>query len=314
MKLSFLIQLILLLLLVLSLYMVFTNNVMGRMKLILIIFCVVIGVYLFSKLKVFNNYDEFYSTPTNGRSINQSFTIDKDALKKSDGHFAISVWMFIDDWNYKYGEKKHILKKKVNSTLSLPHMYLDEYKNDLYIDVDMMSKDAESYQKLLTDTLNNAGVQVDDTMTYNCQDDLIYDSSDIMVLDGSQNRVNCPNGSKQTIKIENINMQKWVNVITTINNRTLDVYINGKLVKTKTFDNVIDPIVLNSGGIDLVPNGGFGGYFSKVQYYPYFINPEKAWTIYRSGFGDAFESSLERYNMALSFYKDSVEQNKMYLF
>ena len=126
--------------------------------------------------------------------------------------------------------------------------------------------------------------------------------------------IDCPGGTLQSMKIENINMQKWVNIITTVNNRTLDVYINGKLIKTKTFDNIIDPVLLNSGGIELVSDGGFGGFFSKVQYYPYFITPEKAWSIYKGGFGDAFESALDRYNMSLSFYKDSVEQNKMYLF
>ena len=42
--------------------------------------------------------------------------------------------------------------------------------------------------------------------------------------------------------------------------------------------------------------------------------PEKAWSIYKGGFGDAFESALNKYNMSLSFYRDSVEQNKFYLF
>lgn len=306
MKLAFLIQLILLLLLVVSLYMVFTNSVGGRMRLIMIVFCVVIGIYLFQKLKIFNDYDEFYSTPTSARTTGaQTIMINKEELKKSEGHFSVSMWIFIDDWNYNYGATKNILKKVDVTGLALPHIYLDAYKNDLHIDVDMFAKDSDDYQTLLKDKFRGSFADGD---TLSCVDNVIYHN-------GSATTDTCPEPDvSQNMIIENINMQKWVNIITTVNNRTMDVYINGKLIKTKTFDNIIDPVLLNSGGIELVSGGGFGGFFSKVQYYPYFITPEKAWSIYKGGFGDAFESALDRYNLSLSFYKDSVEQNKMYLF
>ena len=315
MKLAFLIQLILLLLLVVSLYMVFTNSVGGRAKLIMIVFCVVIGIYLFQKLKIFNDYDEFYSTPTSARA--GAVTIDKEQLKKSEGHFAVSMWIFIDDWNYNYGETKNILKKVNGNGLSLPHIYLGAFKNDLHIDVDMFAKDSDDYQTLLSDELDKYSYSPTATK-FKCKptsaDPSIYTIREETDPE-TDTQIVCPEPDvAQNIIIENINMQKWVNIITTVNNRTLDVYINGKLIKTKTFDNIIDPVLLNSGGIELVSDGGFGGFFSKVQYYPYFITPEKAWSIYKGGFGDAFESALDRYNMSLSFYKDSVEQNKMYLF
>lgn len=312
MKLAFLIQLILLLLLVVSLYMVFTNSVGGRMRLIMIVFCVVIGIYLFQKLKIFNDYDEFYSTPTSARTTGaQTIKINKEELKKSEGHFSVSMWIFIDDWNYNYGATKNILKKVDVNGLALPHIYLDAYKNDLHIDVDMFAKDSDDYQTLLKTAVGSS------TGTYVCK--LNNDDPPVRKIHetstDSNTGIDCPEPDvSQNMIIENINMQKWVNIITTVNNRTMDVYINGKLIKTKTFDNIIDPVLLNSGGIELVSGGGFGGFFSKVQYYPYFITPEKAWSIYKGGFGDAFESALDRYNMSLSFYKDSVEQNKMYLF
>ena len=109
-------------------------------------------------------------------------------------------------------------------------------------------------------------------------------------------------------------MQKWVNIITTISNRSLDVYINGKLIKTKTFENIVNISSLNDGDIVLVPNSGFGGYISKIRYYPYYITPQKAWNIYKEGFGDAFESALNKYNLSVALYEDDIEQNKFYLF
>ena len=67
MQLSFLIQLILLLLLVLGVYLVFTNSVSGRKKLIIIVFCVVIGLYLYSKLNFFKSNNEFYGSPQSAK-------------------------------------------------------------------------------------------------------------------------------------------------------------------------------------------------------------------------------------------------------
>ena len=139
MQLSFLIRLVLLFLLVICVYLVFTNNVQGRMKLIVIVFCVVIGLYLYSKLKLFKEYNEYYPTP---ESAKEEYTINKDLLKKSDGQFTISVWVFIDDWNYKYGERKVILKKAVPSSkgeMNLPSIEMDAYKNDLIIKLDTYS-------------------------------------------------------------------------------------------------------------------------------------------------------------------------------
>ena len=109
------------------------------------------------------------------------------------------------------------------------------------------------------------------------------------MLDGVDQNIYCTDVDMQKsgAKIENINMQKWVNIITTVNNRSLDTYINGKLIKTKTFNNVIDTTAFNYGNIVITPNGGFGGYVSKVRYYPRYITPNEAWNIYKDGFGDA---------------------------
>ena len=111
-----------------------------------------------------------------------------------------------------------------------------------------------------------------------------------------------------------MNLQKWVNIIVAVNDRTMDIYLNGKLVSSKAFNNVIDTGALNNGDIVVTPNNGFGGFVSKVQYYPYFITPKEAWAIYRDGFGSSVAGALDKYNMSLTFYEDSVEKKKYWLF
>lgn len=312
MKLSFLVQLILLLILVVSVYLVFTNSVEGKTKMILIILSLVIGIYLLSKMTVFKDYDEVVSSPTSAKE-EQNVT----DLKKTDGNFAISCWIFIDDWNYKYGQEKIILEKTVTNGSALPKIYLDPYKNDLKVKLTTFLEDNAKYNAAVNTAMTNAGESYDDTATYDCSGAFLRetDGATVTVFNGVSNtEIPCVTGPAKEITVENINMQKWVNILTTVNNRTLDVYINGKLVQTQEFNNVIDVNAFNYGGINVTPGGGFGGFVSKVQYYPYFVTPRKAWNIYKGGFGDAFESGMDKYNMSVSFYEDSVEKKKYYIF
>ena len=291
--------------------MLFTNQVEGKNKLILIVMILVLGIYLFTKLPFLKSYDELIESPVNAR-IEQ--TISGDDLKESDGRFGISCWIYVDDWNYKYGQKKTILRKEVSTTnnSSIPEIYLDPYQNNLEINLDVYGSDSEinDYEALM-------GANYNASSTYDCIDQEVHmDDEKVTTTDGAGNTISipCVNSTTQNIKIENINIQKWVNIIMTVNNRTVDTYINGKLVKTVAFNNVIDTAAFNSGGIIICPNGGFGGYISKTQYYPYFITPVKAWSIYREGFGDTLETGLNKYNLALSFYEDAVEKKKYYIF
>ena len=57
MKLSFLIQLMLMLILVVSVYLIFTNSIQGRTKLIVIIISLIIGLYLFFKIPYLRDYN-----------------------------------------------------------------------------------------------------------------------------------------------------------------------------------------------------------------------------------------------------------------
>ena len=67
------------------------------------------------------------------------------------------------------------------------------------------------------------------------------------------------------------------------------------LVKSRPFNNVITNV--SDKNILVTPNGGFGGFVSKVGFYPKFITPRKAWDIYKNGVGDALDSALNKYNM-----------------
>lgn len=300
MKLSFLIQMMLLLLLVIGVYLLFTNSIQGRMKLIMIVFCLVVGVYLFMKLPVFKDNNELLSSPQNAKN---GYAISADKLKKTDGPIGLSTWIYIDNWNYKYGTKKTIISSE---NAFFPEITLDAFKNDIDINIITASVDPDALASLA----DAVSASYSNSADLGCTDGYIYEDDAKLESTGGEDIV-C--GDIQTITIENVNIQKWVNILVTFNNRTLDVYMNGKLIKSKPFNNVILTNELTSD-ISITPNSGFGGFISKVQFFPYFITPAKAWSIYRSGFGDAFESALNKFNLSVSFYEDQVEKKKFYVF
>ena len=102
--------------------------------------------------------------------------------------------------------------------------------------------------------------------------------------------------------VPNIPIQKWTNLIVSLNTRTLDIYVNGKLVRTSVLPGMpkLDPTT----GLNLTPRGGFSGYTSRFNYWSDTINPQEAWNIYKSGpGGNMFSSFFNQYKIQFNFMK-----------
>jgi hypothetical protein len=74
---------------------------------------------------------------------------------------------------------------------------------------------------------------------------------------------------REKVEINNIPFNKWVNVMIRVQNRFLDVYINGVL--TKHMDLVYVP-KQNFGDVFVCQNGGFSGKLSNLRYYSRALN------------------------------------------
>jgi hypothetical protein len=120
--------------------------------------------------------------------------------------------------------------------------------------------------------------------------------------------------------LDNLPLQKWCNIILSVNNRALDIYLDGKLVKTKYFKGV--PKVDTDADLVLTPgaNGnaqfadGFKGYPAKFMYYARAVNPREAYRIYKEGYGSNWLSDLfNKYQIKIAFMKDPAELNRFLL-
>jgi hypothetical protein len=85
-------------------------------------------------------------------------------------------------------------------------------------------------------------------------------TNDLVIMMNTFNVIN------EEITINDIPINKWVNVIIRCENNTLDVYINGSIIKSHHLHGVPKQ---NYGDVYIAPNGGFAGYISNLWYYNY---------------------------------------------
>lgn len=107
--------------------------------------------------------------------------------------------------------------------------------------------------------------------------------------------------------VRNFPLQKWVNLTVSVYGRTLDVYIDGKLVKTCV---LTGPAVAGSGeGVVLTGNGGFDGFTSNLKYWADASNPQQAYNIYKDGYGGgAGANILSKYRLKVAYLEDGQER------
>lgn len=160
-----------------------------------------------------------------------------DAPSTGGSDYGIQYWMFLKDWDYKFGSNKEILKRVApsNAAVMNPRIYLSPTDNTLNVDV-----------SLFPSTGANA------TST----------------------------GDVQTCSVENVPLQTWFSVSVTVFQRNLDIYINGRLVKSCVLRAIPKPAV---GDIILNDSGGFSGGLCNVNYYNTMLGPEDAKEFHAKG-------------------------------
>ena len=151
---------------------------------------------------------------------------------------TFSTWIYVKDWNYKFGQYKNILWKGNPSSTSTatssgnihcPSIWLSPLTNSL---------------KVVTSTSASSGVESCD--------------------------------------IQNIPLMTWVNIVYVLNNRTVDIYINGQLERSCALQGIpnitSDPVYITSGA-----PAGYYGKIGKTQYFTTALLPNEVANIYQHG-------------------------------
>ena len=127
-------------------------------------------------------------------------------------------------------------------------------------------------------------------------------------------------------KVENIPLQRWTHILVSYRARGLDVYIDGKLVKTCVLPgNFKIPDETNTK-VHLCPseklitksgdeNMGFRGLLGTVRYYKKAVQAREAYQIYKEGYsgGNWLSDLFNKYKLKIAFLEDNEEINSFLL-
>ena len=181
-----------------------------------------------------------------------------DVRVKPGGEYTISFWMYVTSWDYRAGLAKSVLQildtKATNYSLLTTALYPNE--NRLMVRVH-----TEAAGGGVDYTLNSA-----------------YDN----LMSGKQGMANEVIESPMC-DIQDIDLQRWINITISVNGRIVDVYYDGKLNRSCVLPDI--PMAPESG-IQVVATGkkgGFGGKISGVQFFAYPLTPDRIYAIYQAG-------------------------------
>jgi hypothetical protein len=119
------------------------------------------------------------------------------------------------------------------------------------------------------------------------------------------------NDPDMNCEIAEFPLQKWVNLIISFNGSAMDVYVDGKLVKSCVVSTGSElartqSIVLGDTPTNTTDDVGF---ITNVKLKAAPIAPQEAWDIYSQGFGGSpWSDLLNKYKVKLSFIVDNQEQ------
>ena len=205
----------------------------------------------------------------------------------NSNNFTYSIWFYIQDWNYKYGEPKILYGRMgVNTGTASPD------KITSLADINIMNP---CPAVVLGDKQNDLNISM-----------AVHGGVDPTILSNDDTTDPTTGNIIHHFTVANVPIQKWVNLLISVYGRSLDVYIDGKLVRTSVLPGT--PNISTTSDVFVTPSGGFSGWTSKFQYFPNATDPQTAWNIYQQGYGASWLANLfGNYQVKIAFLENGKE-------
>lgn len=209
------------------------------------------------------------------KDATEPYTIPSANSPQESSIYSYQFWVFIKDWNYKFGQDKYVFSRSdpSNKSVANPLVLLHPTDNTLKISVSVYP--TEKTSKNEPAPAGHSGT-----------------TDDVFVCE-----------------IPNIPLQQWTSISISMSTKNLDVYINGKLVKSCLLTGIPKPAM---GDIILNENGGFSGWMCSFNQYSKSLLPTDAQTFY--AFGAPCRLPGDSYNAQLSIFSSEGKEKSKYMF
>lgn len=245
----------------------FAANNRGTIMNSVYIVAALLVVYYLYKFLLEENPAEFIcqSGPTDANRPAAAVITKKNVRATTGGEYTLSFWMYISNWDYRSGQAKSVIQLVDKNTPKYSLLTTILYPNE---------------PKMMVRVHTEGTVQsgTDYTMTNN--------SAQLLSGAGGAAMFS-PTATMPMCDVQDIDLQRWINVTISVNGRIVDVYYDGKLNRSCVLPDV--PYVPENSVQAVVwgGSGGFGGQVSGVTFYGYALTPDKIYSIYQAGPGSA---------------------------
>jgi hypothetical protein len=186
---------------------------------------------------------------------------------------SVSTWIYVSDYSYNYGAPKHVLWKG------------NPIKDQTGKIIEGNDGKVCCPQIYLYPETNTLGINTSTTFS---------------------------GATPEKCDVQNIPLMKWVHICYILKNRSVDVYINGKLERSTALKGI--PVITNDKlwvTYGENKNPGFYGKIGKTQYYAYAINPSDVLNMYTQGpsGNTLYKVSLFENNSLLSYSSGGAIEN-----
>lgn len=199
--------------------------------------------------------------------------------ERNGTQYTFSFWMFVDgkEWNYRFGEWKHIFHRGTAPTLPL----------------------------------DNSDISNENITKLNTQLPGFW-------LAPKENTLNCTlttgEFGEERITIEDIPMNKWINIVLVVNHTSASLYLDGKLHRTI---NLLNKISSTKDGVYVNYFGGFGGKMAYLQFFDKALAPQEIQSMYQQFKQEQIDKNIrsmfdkEIFGMSLPIGVDKQKCNYM---
>jgi hypothetical protein len=247
-----------------------SGSPVARMIPVIIFFVGLLGIYyLYQYLfgaRTANQYILLSEQKPADTNTPIKITADKLPVLYEGGEFTVSTWIYVSNWNYRAGYNKSILRLGGDGFDTI-RIYLGGNKPKVHVRI---------HTKEQQDTANTT------TTTPSPGDDLAQNT--LAGLFGQQIAIESglTDSGSPMCDLPEIDLQRWVNIAVAVNGKTVDVYMDGKLVRSCVLPSFYK-VDASTFSVYLASNGGFGGYIASTLMYDAAMNPDVIYRNYIAG-------------------------------
>ena len=185
-----------------------------------------------------------------------------DVRVKQGGEYTVSFWMYVNSWDYRSGLAKSVLQIVDNATASeysllTAVLYPNEQKLMVRVHTDDASNTSTDYTK--------------------------RSNFDQLLSGSGGNAMFAPTMETPMCDLQDIDLQRWINITVSVNGRIVDVYYDGKLARSCVLADIPTAPATGLQSVVIGQKGGFGGKMSGIQFFAYPLTPDRIYSIYQAG-------------------------------